>query len=169
MVYCSLLLRFIIQEEFKLSEASQYSVSEISKSEVRIILLYCTQAEAKVILTNGAKVGLNTSNYLWIVTQSVVGDTGEKMMGLADSYHVGMLGVHFNPSLNPDNTAVLRVRPGPAVSNTNVGLQEIMPLAVKIFAKGAADFLSGTDGSLDYQLSCHANNTRFQWGDTFLK
>ena len=104
------MLRFIIQEEFKLSEASQYSVSEISQSEVRIILLYCTQAEAKVILTNGAKVGLNTSNYLWIVTQSVVGDTGEKMMGLADSYHVGMLGVHFNPSLNPDNTAVLRVR-----------------------------------------------------------
>ena len=85
-------------------------MSEISKSEVRIILLYCTQAEAKVILTNGAKVGLNSSNYLWIVTQSVVGDTGEKMMGLADSYHVGMLGVHFNPSLNPDNTAVLRVR-----------------------------------------------------------
>ena len=48
-------------------------------------------------------------------------------------------------------------------------LQEIMPLAVKIFAQGAANFLSGTEGSLDYQLSCHANNTRFQWGDTFLK
>ena len=44
-----------------------------------------------------------------------------------------------------------------------------MPLAVKIFAQGAANFLSGTEGSLDYQLSCHANNTRFQWGDTFLK
>ena len=35
-------------------------------------------------------------------------------MGLADSYHVGMLGVHFNPSLNPDNTAVLRVGTEPA-------------------------------------------------------
>ena len=153
-MYCWLLLRFIIQEEFKLSEASQYSVSEIAKSEVRIILLYCTQAEAKLILTNGAKVGLNTSNYLWIVTQSVVGDTGEKMMGLADSYHVGMLGVHFNPSLNPDNTNMLR---------------NIMPLAVKIFAQGAVNFLSATSGVLDYQLSCHANNTRYVWGDTFLK
>ena len=121
-MYCWLLLRFIIQEEFKLSEASQYSVSEISKSEVRIILLYCTQAEAKLILTNGAKVGLNTSNYLWIVTQSVVGDTGEKMMGLADSYHVGMLGVHFNPSLNPDNTAVLRVSTEPQTRHQSARL-----------------------------------------------
>ena len=38
------------------SEANNYDVSDIPKSEVRIILLYCTQAEAKVILANGAKV-----------------------------------------------------------------------------------------------------------------
>ena len=43
--------RFIIQEEFLVSEATGYDVSDIPKSEVRIILLYCTKAEAKVILS----------------------------------------------------------------------------------------------------------------------
>ena len=45
-------------------------MSEIVNSEVRIILLYCTHEEVKLILANGAKNGLNTSNYLWIVTKA---------------------------------------------------------------------------------------------------
>ena len=49
---------------------------------------------------SSAQVGLNSSNYLWIVTQSVVGNIGDKMAGLADSFHIGMLGVHFTTSLN---------------------------------------------------------------------
>ena len=48
-----------------MSEFKNYDVSEIVSSEVRIILLYCT---------HGAKAGLNNSNYLWICTQSVVGE-----------------------------------------------------------------------------------------------
>ena len=84
---------------FKLTESKNYEVSEIVSSEVRIILLYCTQGEAKLILANGAKAGLNTSNYLWIVTQSVVGDPSEKMMGLGESFQIGMLGIHFTPNL----------------------------------------------------------------------
>ena len=60
--------RFIIQDVFKLTESKGYSVSEIVNSEVRIILLYCTQDEAKLILVNGAKAGLYTSNYFWIVS-----------------------------------------------------------------------------------------------------
>jgi hypothetical protein len=84
---------------FKLTESKNYDVSETVSSEVRIILLYCTQGEAKLILANGAKAGLNTSNYLWIVTQSVVGDPSEKMMGLGESFQIGMLGIHFTPNL----------------------------------------------------------------------
>ena len=99
--------RFIIQEEFLVSEATGYDVSDIPKSEVRIILLYCTKAEAKVILSNGAKVGLNSSAYLWLVTQSVVGNIGDRMAGMADSFHIGMLGVHFTTSLN----TILKVTP----------------------------------------------------------
>ena len=69
-----------------MSESKNYYVSEIVSSEVRIILLYCTQGEAKLILANGAKAGLNTSNYLWIVTHSVVGDLSKKMMGRWESF-----------------------------------------------------------------------------------
>ena len=97
---------------FKLTESKNYEVSDIASSEVRIILLYCTQREAKLILANGAKAGLNTSNYLWIVTQSVVGDPSQKMMGL-ESLQIGMLGIHFTPNL----AAILK---------------DIMPLAVRV-------------------------------------
>ena len=145
--------RFIIQEEFLVSEATGYDVSDIPKSEVRIILLYCTKAEAKVILSNGAKVGLNSSAYLWLVTQSVVGNIGDRMAGMADSFHIGMLGVHFTTSLNTI-------------------LKDVMPLAVKIFAEGAVNFLnktSGAGGQLNSKLSCHSNNTKYTWGDTLLK
>ena len=106
-------LRFIIQDVFKLTEAKAYSVSEIVSSEVRIILLYSTQEEAKLILANAAKAGLNTSNYLWIVTQSVVGDPSDKMMGLGESFPIGMLGIHFTPNLDTI-------------------LKDIMPKAVKV-------------------------------------
>ena len=88
-------------------------MSEIVSSEVRIILLYCTQEEAKLILANAAKKGLNTSNYLWIVTQSVVGDPSEKMMALGESFPIGMLGIHFTPNLDTI-------------------LKDIMPKAVKV-------------------------------------
>ena len=98
---------------FKLTEAKAYSVSEIVSSEVRIILLYSTQEEAKLILANAAKAGLNTSNYLWIVTQSVVGDPSDKMMGLGESFPIGMLGIHFTPNLDTI-------------------LKDIMPKAVKV-------------------------------------
>ena len=101
---------------FKLTESKTYDVSEIVNSEVRIILLYCTQEEAKLILANGAKAGLNTSNYLWIVTQSVVGDPSEKMMGLGESFQIGMLGIHFAPNLDTI-------------------LKDIMPQAVRVRKK----------------------------------
>ena len=43
------ILSFIIQDVFKLTESKTYDVSEIVSSEVRIILLYCRQEEAKHI------------------------------------------------------------------------------------------------------------------------
>ena len=36
-------LRFVIQDVFKLTESGRYDVAAIVNSEVRIILLYCTQ------------------------------------------------------------------------------------------------------------------------------
>ena len=157
-----------------MSEANNYDVTKIPKSEVRIILLYCTKEEAKVILANGAKVGLNSSNYLWIVTQSVVGNIEEKMAGMAESFHIGILGVHFTTSLN----IILKV--GNKMSRVNINsdsniywrTQDVMSQAVKVFAEGAVNFLNATEklgGKLDYKLSCSSNKTRYVWGDTFLK
>lgn len=54
-------------------------VGEIMASEARILLLYSTQDEAGTILGNAARAGLNSSQYLWLVTQSVVGDPSQKM------------------------------------------------------------------------------------------
>ena len=51
-------------------------------------------------------------------------------------------------------------------------LQDVMPLAVKIFAEGAVNFLnktSGSGGQLNSKLSCHSNNTKYTWGDTLLR
>ena len=154
-----------------MSEANNYDVTKIPKSEVRIILLYCTKEEAKVILANGAKVGLNSSNYLWIVTQSVVGNIEEKMAGMAESFHIGILGVHFTTSLN----IILKVKEGHNINRdiiTYCRTQDVMSMAVKVFAEGAVNFLNATEklgGKLDYKLSCSSNKTRYVWGDTFLK
>jgi hypothetical protein len=37
-------------------------------------LMFYRQREAKIILERGGEAGLTGSNYLWVVTQSVVGD-----------------------------------------------------------------------------------------------
>lgn len=50
--------------------------------------------------------------------------------------------------------------------------QDVMSLAVKIFAEGAVNFLNKTSdigGKLDYKMSCNSNNTKYAWGDTLLK
>ena len=86
--------RFIVKDVFKLREEKKFDVSDLQNSEVRIMLLYCTQSEAKVIMENSERAGLTTNNYMWIVTQSVVGDPGEKV-NLRNSFPVGMLGEEF--------------------------------------------------------------------------
>jgi hypothetical protein len=58
------IFRFIIQDVFKLTEATNYSVSELVNSEVRIFLLYSTQVNSKlnfhetVALASGCSVWL---------------------------------------------------------------------------------------------------------------
>jgi len=142
-------LRFVIQDVFKLTESGRYDVAAIVNSEVRIILLYCTQAEASLILAQGARAGLNTSNYLWIVTQSVVGDPSERI-AMREQLPVGMLGIHFDPRL--DNV-----------------LPNVMPLAMEVYARGAVSFLNTTGGELNYDMHCMTNATNWEWGHEFFK
>ena len=144
-------------------------MSEIVNSEVRIILLYCTQEEAKLILANGAKAGLNTSNYLWIVTQSVVGDPSEKMMGLGDSFQIGMLGIHFAPNLDtiPKDIMPQAVRVRGEKLRFTVSYWSIC--SSQVFAEGALSFLDKTRGNLNYDLSCDSNSTNWEWGKHFFR
>ena len=42
-------------------------------SEARVILLYSTKTEAQEIIAAATSLNLTTKNYMWIVTQSVLG------------------------------------------------------------------------------------------------
>jgi hypothetical protein len=49
--------RFIIQDVFKLTEATNYSVSELVNSEVRIFLLYSTQVKSIIYFHEIVHIG----------------------------------------------------------------------------------------------------------------
>ena len=85
---------FVVQGVFKVSEASGWDVSEVAATEVRILLLYCTQAESGLILGSAAAAGLTSPEYLWMVTQSVVGDPNDRSSS-RKSLPVGMIGKLF--------------------------------------------------------------------------
>ena len=57
-------------------------------SEARIMLLYSTSEEARHIMRAAEKLGLTGKNYVWIVTQSVVGPSEVA----PSDFPVGMLG-----------------------------------------------------------------------------
>lgn len=44
-----------------------WNLSELKDSEVRIILLYCTQAEASKIMQSATRRKLTDDEYLWLV------------------------------------------------------------------------------------------------------
>ena len=70
--------QLIVQDVFKTSESSEWDLSDLADSEVRIILLYCTQIEASMIMRKAASLGLTGANYMWLVTQSVIGNPYDK-------------------------------------------------------------------------------------------
>ena len=76
---------------FKVSESNDWDVSHLASSEVRIIILYCTQSEASLILEAAGNLGLTSHKYLWIVTQSVIGDPGDRSINRR-ALPLGMLG-----------------------------------------------------------------------------
>jgi hypothetical protein len=49
--------RYTVQNVFKVSDSTNWDVSALANSEVRIIILYCTQSEAALILEQAAKSG----------------------------------------------------------------------------------------------------------------
>lgn len=71
-------------------------LEDLAKSEARIILLYSTKAEAEMILDAANDWEITGKNYLWIVTQSVIGNVERFNRNLPP----GMLGVYFNTTMD---------------------------------------------------------------------
>ena len=57
-------------------------------SETRIVLLYSTRQEASHIMEWAGELGLTGKNFVWIATQSVIGESKEP----TPEFPAGMLG-----------------------------------------------------------------------------
>ena len=79
-----------IQTEVKVVGRSDIDL--LANSETRIVLLYSTKEEANNILLWAREKGLTTTNYVWIVTQSVIGPSQQGQAEALPQFPIGMLG-----------------------------------------------------------------------------
>lgn len=80
------LCSFRIQMEVKVS--SREDLRELEMSETRILLLYSTRHEGSDIMKWAEEAGLTGHSYVWIATQSVIGESKEAPA----NFPAGMLG-----------------------------------------------------------------------------
>lgn len=80
---------FNIQAEVKVE--SEKDLKELQLSETRIILLYSTRQEGSQIMRWANDLGLTKDSFVWIVTQSVIGETKESL----PDFPAGMLGKYI--------------------------------------------------------------------------
>lgn len=77
---------FNIQAEVKVK--SREDLHELELSDTRIILLYSTRQEGSQIMRWAREAGLTGNSFVWIATQSVIGETKEAL----PDFPSGMLG-----------------------------------------------------------------------------
>ncbi|KAK6630957.1 hypothetical protein RUM44_003129 [Polyplax serrata] len=144
-----------MQDRFKFTILNSVLVTkpqdlmELVNSESRVMLLYSTREEAIHILSQARDYKITGENYVWVVTQSVIGD-----VQAPGEFPVGMLGVHFDTS--------------------SQSLVNEITTAIKVYAYGVEDFVNdpkNTDKSLNTQLSCgkQLGDGRWKTGDRFFK
>ena len=80
-----------VQSVFKATESNDWDMAAIAQSETRIFLLYCTWSEVSKLMERAKAFGLHSPKYLWLVTQSVVGDPQDKSINRR-ALPIGMLG-----------------------------------------------------------------------------
>ncbi|XP_050721991.1 glutamate receptor ionotropic, NMDA 2B-like [Eriocheir sinensis] len=119
-------------------------------SEARILFLYSTRSEAAAIMHSAGQLGLTGTNYLWIVTQSVIQSNADA----PGEFPVGMLGVHFE--------------------TTEVALIEEIENAMLVFGWGLHGHLQDETSrdvvpSLAPALSCDTGDARWRGGDKFYR
>ncbi|TRY69452.1 hypothetical protein TCAL_05620 [Tigriopus californicus] len=145
--------KYVVQDMFKVTESNGWSFKEIAQSEARIFLLYCTQAEASILMEQADKYGLVSSKYLWLVTQSVVGNPSDRSFNRR-VLPVGMLGVHFEVDLEEV-------------------LESFLTKAMEVFFTGVLDMHEKGRKDLDFSLDCQGggNSGEHRWatGTQFYK
>jgi hypothetical protein len=82
-------------------------LQELSVSEARVILLYSTKEEAQEIMAAAESLKMTGKNYMWIVTQSVLGGGADYAPG---EFPPGMLGMNFFINFIPSNTLTLSIQ-----------------------------------------------------------
>ena len=85
-----ILFRFSIQAEVKVTSSEH--ILDVLQSETRIIMLYATREEAAEILDWAKEKELTGNNYVWIVTQSVIGESRNGQAPSKSTFPIGMLG-----------------------------------------------------------------------------
>ncbi|EEB15818.1 NMDA-type glutamate receptor subunit 1, variant, putative [Pediculus humanus corporis] len=144
-----------MQDRFKFTILNSVLVTkpqdlqELVNSESRVMLLYSTREEATHILSQAKDYKITGENYVWVVTQSVIGD-----VQAPGEFPVGMLGVHFDTS--------------------SQSLVNEITTAIKVYAYGVEDFVNdprNIDKSLNTQLSCgkQIGDGRWKIGDRFFR
>jgi len=96
MVVLVMLIFFFLVSRFTILTAAIWtdreSLRELVSSESRIMLLYCTRDEASHILSAASDLHITGENYVWVVTQSVIGN-----LVPPQQFPIGMLGEsHFS-------------------------------------------------------------------------
>nr|AXF48844.1 ionotropic receptor IR13 [Lobesia botrana] len=123
-------------------------LNELVTSEARVMLLYATREEAADILSTAGDLHLTSENFVWIVTQSVLGS-----MQQPNKFPVGMLGIHFDTSSS--------------------SLIAEIATAVKVFAYGVESYILAPENArhpLGTRLSCSgtgAGEARWPTGERF--
>lgn len=148
--------KFIIMDIYTLktrhADEALIEMDELANSEARVFLLYSNKQEAAYIMRAANTLGLTGKNYIWIVTQSVIGPSFDTTPPPAD-FPTGLLGIHFNTTMTRFNEEIER--------------------SIKIFVHGLDLFLSDPVNhniSLQPKLNC-SHNSEIKWshGEQFFK
>ncbi|XP_042870861.1 glutamate receptor ionotropic, NMDA 2A-like isoform X2 [Penaeus japonicus] len=144
--------KFVIIDTIIVDDDPISSLQTLRTSEARILLLYSTREEAAIIMKAATELGLTDMNYIWIVTQSVVVDRTVNLPTASD-LPVGMLGVHFDTSLD--------------------SLVQSIQTAIEVFAYAVEQFVNATHytpSDLNPRLSCEdQKNAKWGLGATFYR
>ncbi|CAJ0943025.1 unnamed protein product, partial [Mesorhabditis belari] len=121
-------------------------MAELRKSQAKIVLLYSTGAQAKVIFEKAESFGLLSEKYLWIGTQSV--------KGMFDT---------FTPPVQPGMLSINFYTKADLIANSDDVVALNIGMAPKLFAQSLVGLNDSAEISLQSDASCKANEGSASW------